>query len=80
MNDVQSQIAGLEAKGWTLVAIADELGITVNAVQKWKVGAHSPNKATLVLLDQLLTRKRIPPKRRYPKGRQRQRNTSRKSV
>jgi transcriptional regulator with XRE-family HTH domain len=65
MNDVQTRIAALQAKGWTLVAIADEVELTVNAVEKWKAGVHSPNKATLAFLDQLLARKRIPKKRRY---------------
>lgn len=67
MNDVQSRIAMLQEKGWTLAAIADEADVTVNTIEKWKAGDHTPNKATLVLLDQLLTRKRIPPKRRYQK-------------
>jgi transcriptional regulator with XRE-family HTH domain len=65
MNEVQTRIAALQAKGWTLAAIADEVELTVNAVEKWKAGVHSPNKATLAFLDQLLTRKRIPKKRRY---------------
>jgi transcriptional regulator with XRE-family HTH domain len=65
MNDVQCRIAELQKQGWTLAAIADELGLTVNAVEKWKAGVHSPSKATLILLDQLLKRKRIPKKRRY---------------
>ena len=76
MNDVQSQITELKKKGWTLAAIADELDITVNAVQKWQAGDHSPNRATLVLLDQLLARKRIPPQRRSATGKYRQRNIS----
>jgi len=68
MNDVQYRIAELQKKGWTLAALADELELTVNAVEKWKAGVHSPNKATLILLDQLLKRRRIPKKRRYIKN------------
>lgn len=68
MNDVQSRITALQEKGWTLAAIADEVELTVNAVEKWKAGVHSPNKVTLTFLDQLLTRKRIPAKRRYKKA------------
>jgi ribosome-binding protein aMBF1 (putative translation factor) len=64
-NEVQTRITELQAKDWTLAAIADEVGLTVNAVEKWKAGVHSPNKATLAFLDQLLKRKRIPKKRRY---------------
>ena len=46
-----------------------ELGLTVNAVGKWKAGDRYPAnaKATLVMLDQLSRRKRIPKKRRYGK-------------
>lgn len=65
MNKVQTKITALQEKGWTLAAIADEVELTVNAVEKWKAGVHSPNKATLTFLDQLLTRRRIPKKRRY---------------
>ena len=34
--------AALQAKGWTLAAIADELETTVNAVEKWKAGQRIP--------------------------------------
>lgn len=54
-------------KGWTLAALADELGVTVNAVEKWKAGDRYPTnaKAVLVMLDQIGKRKRTPKKRRY---------------
>lgn len=67
MNNVQEKLGQLQNKGWTLAALADELAITPNAVEKWKSGDRQPNntKAVLALLDQLLKRKRIPPKRRY---------------
>ncbi len=69
MNEVQTKIAELKEKGWTLTALADELGVTVNAVEKWKAGDRQPNnsKAILTLLDQIAKRKRIPKKRRYAK-------------
>lgn len=38
MNEAQTKIAELQEKGWTLAALADELGVTVNAVEKWKAG------------------------------------------
>ncbi|MFC1974656.1 helix-turn-helix domain-containing protein [Chloroflexota bacterium] len=71
MNEVQTKIAELQVKGWTLAALADELGITVNAVEKWKAGDRQPanSKAILVMLDQIAKRKRIPKKRRYAKKR-----------
>ena len=67
MNTVQERLAILQEKGWTLAAIADELDVTVNAVEKWKAGDRRPSnaKAILMLLSQLIRRKRIPKKRRY---------------
>ena len=70
MNDIRTKLAELEAKGWTLAALADELGVTRNAVEKWKAGDRYPTnaKAVLALLTRLATKKRIPKRRRYAKG------------
>lgn len=70
MNDIQSKLAKLESKGWTLAAISDELEVSYNAVQKWKAGDRYPPIAKLIIekLDELAERKRIPKKRRYIKG------------
>jgi len=67
MNEIQTKLAELQEKKWTLASIADELEVTVNAVEKWKAGDREPRnaKAVLMLLDQLLERKRIPKQRRY---------------
>jgi len=67
MNEVQTKIAELQDNGWTIAALADELGITINAVEKWKAGDRQPRnaKAVFTLLDQIAIRKRIPKKRRY---------------
>lgn len=67
MNEVQERIVQLQEKGWTLAALADELGVTVNAVEKWKAGNRSPSnlKSVLTLLGQLNKRRRIPKKKRY---------------
>lgn len=67
MNKIQTKIGELQEKGWTLAAIADELEVTVNAVEKWKAGDREPRnaKAVIMLLDQLLERKRVPKLRRY---------------
>jgi transcriptional regulator with XRE-family HTH domain len=72
MSEVQTKIAELQEKGWTLAALADELGVTVNAVEKWKAGDRQPSnaKAVLTLLDQIAKRKRIPKQRRYTTERQ----------
>ena len=70
VNDIQAKIAELQEKGWTQASLADELGVTVNAVEKWKAGDRYPNntKAILLLLSQLAKRKRIPKRRRYVKN------------
>jgi transcriptional regulator with XRE-family HTH domain len=67
VNEVQTKLAALEGKGWTLAAIADEVGVTKNAVEKWKAGQRNPanGKATLAFLDDLAKRRRIPKQRRY---------------
>ncbi len=67
VNDVQTKIADLQEKGWTLAAIADELGVTPNAVEKWKAGDRKPAnpKATIAMMCRIVKWKRIPKKRRY---------------
>jgi len=62
MNDVQELLAGLQYKGWTLTAIADEFGISRNAVDSWRSGKHNPRQSVVVQreLKRLLGRKRIP--------------------
>ena len=71
MNEVQARLADLRAKGWTLAAIADELEVTKNAVEKWMAGDRTPanRKSTLEHLSRLLQRRRVPKKRRYSKAR-----------
>lgn len=70
MNTVQDMISKLENKGWTLAAIADEVGVSYNAAQKWKAGNRYPSNAKAVLqsLDVLGKRRRIPRKRRTTFG------------
>jgi transcriptional regulator with XRE-family HTH domain len=70
-EEAKQKISELQAKGWTLASVADELSVTVNGVEKWKAGDRHPNnaKAILLLPDQIAKRKRIPKKRRYEKGR-----------
>jgi transcriptional regulator with XRE-family HTH domain len=69
-NDVQARIAQLQEKGWTLAALADELGVTPNAMEKWKAGDRYPHleKPVLDALDRLAKLRRIPKKKRYAKG------------
>ena len=70
MNEVQVRIAELEDKGWTLASIADELEAHRNTVGMWKAGTRypRPEKPVLHALDHLLSKKRIPKKKRYGKG------------
>jgi transcriptional regulator with XRE-family HTH domain len=71
MNDeIQSRIAQLVSRGWTLAAIADELGVTSDTVEHWKAGRRNPTnaKAVLAMLDKVSEKKRIPKQRRYAKG------------
>ena len=70
MNTVQERISNLERKGWTLAAIADEVGVSYNAAQKWKAGDRYPSNAKAVVqsLDVLCKRRRIPRKRRATVG------------
>jgi transcriptional regulator with XRE-family HTH domain len=64
---VQEVLQRLRGNGWTLAAVADELGVHYNTVQKWAAGDRSPANARPVLreLDRLLTRRRIPKRKRY---------------
>jgi len=69
-NPIQLKLASLQRKGWTLAALADELKLTVNTLEKWKAGNRNPanEQAVLALLSHLEQRKRIPKQRRYAKG------------
>lgn len=70
MNEVHNLLADLKAKGWTNTSIADEIGVTVNAVEKWQAGDRNITVSHLKLLNQL-TKKKPPKKRRYaPSSRQ----------
>jgi transcriptional regulator with XRE-family HTH domain len=70
MSDIQNRLLELKAKGWTYASIADEVGVTSDAVEKWKAGArknpHS-EKAILLMLVQLV-KKKPPKQRRYKRG------------
>ena len=70
INEIQSRIAQLVEKGWTLAAIADELGVKPDTVENWRAGRRNPTnaKAILAMLDKVLEKKRIPKKKRYEQG------------
>ncbi len=67
MNEAQTKLQELQVKGWTVAALADELGIRDNTVRRWIWGVHQPEHPKLVIekLDTLMKRK-PPPRRRYP--------------
>ena len=67
MNAVQVMILRLESKGWTQAAIARAVGVSYNAVQKWKAGDRKPSNYQVVLerLESLCQRRRIPKKKQY---------------
>ena len=67
MAEIQELLAQLQAKGWTIAAIADELGMVRHSVAGWKSGKHEPANSRVVAatLAQLSSRRRVPPKRRY---------------
>lgn len=69
MNDIQIKLAELKKKKWTYAAIADEFGLTSDAIEKWKSGIRKPHgeKAIIDKLNQL-ARKTPPKQRRYAKG------------
>lgn len=60
-------LTSLKDKGWTNAAIADAIGVTVNAVEKWQSGARNITQSHLMLLNQLID-KTPPKKRRYAPG------------
>jgi transcriptional regulator with XRE-family HTH domain len=69
-NEIQSRIAQLVERGWTLASIADELGVTSDTVENWRAGRRNATnaKAILTMLSNLLKKNRIPKRKRYAKG------------
>jgi transcriptional regulator with XRE-family HTH domain len=60
MNDVQQLLEQLREMGWTLLTVADDLGVSYSAVRKWSAGMRYPANAPAVkaALRTLLTRER----------------------
>lgn len=67
MSQVQHMLIDLHGRGWTIPAIADELGLSASTIEKWKSGARHPSgqKMVVAALEELLGRKRLPRRRRY---------------
>ena len=68
MNDVQQTIAGLRVQGWTLAALANEMGVFRTALDKWVAGQRYPRnaRAVLALLQTLGAPEREAPEARVP--------------
>ena len=70
MYDVQEKLLELKDRGWTMVAIADELDVSHMTVFRWQKGMRKAenSRSVLHMLDTLLKRKRIPKRRRRGTG------------
>ena len=67
MNDVQLKLGELKEQGWSLAALADELGMHWNTVNRWDKGTRYPdNPRPVVMALDALTKRKPPPRRRYP--------------
>ena len=77
MNDIQQKIAELQAQGWTIAAVADELDVHHSTIRRWESGDRHPenSKPVLMALD-VLTNRKPPPRRRYPGTHHLQRKSS----
>ena len=66
MNDVQNKLLELKDRGWTMAAIADELGVSHMAVFRWQKGMRKAenSRSVVYMLDTLIKRKRIPKRKR----------------
>ena len=66
MNGVQEKLLELKDRGWTMAAIADELGVSHMTVFRWQKGMRNAenSRSVLYLLDALMKRNRIPKQRR----------------
>ena len=61
----EREIAELQAKGWTVAAIADAAGVRWLASDRWWKGIRTPaNAPAVVVLLRQLKRWRAPPRRR----------------
>ena len=66
MYDVQAKLLELKDRGWTMAAIADELGVSHMAVFRWQKGMRKAenSRSVLYMLGTLVKRKRIPKQKR----------------
>jgi hypothetical protein len=71
MTEINDLIVELRGKGWTVAAIADELGVDYYTIYKWQKGIHAPANPRAVqrVLGELLKQRRIPKRKRYTRKR-----------
>lgn len=69
-NEIQTKLAELTQKGWTLASISREIGQAKGTVESWNQGKRSPANLQSVLasLDKVGKIRRIPKKKLYVKG------------
>jgi transcriptional regulator with XRE-family HTH domain len=66
METIPHLIDALLEKGWTIAAIADELGYSRDSIERWRKGSNPPSSKLVTRgLQDLLRRKRIPKRKRY---------------
>ncbi len=66
MKELMRLIEDLEGRGWSDAALSEELHVAQNTIYRWKSGNRYPSNPELYAekLRQLLTRKRVPKRRR----------------
>jgi IS30 family transposase len=76
MDEVKTKIAELQDKGWSISALADELGVQPWTVTRWIKGERNPEnpKTVLLALDAIGRKRNIPKRKRYPGTHHLQRN------
>ena len=66
MNDVQVKLAELIALDWSQAAVADELGVSKDTVQRWRAGrTYPPMPKPILIVMESLKKKRPPKRKRY---------------
>ena len=64
MEEIREQISNLMGKGWTYVAIAEQLGVTWYTVRHWYQGRYKPRPYQPVLAALKNLEQVTPPKKR----------------
>ena len=77
MSAVKQRIRELIEKGWTYQAIADALEVHRTSIHDWESDRHQPAHPNMVVMAlDTLTKRKPPPRRRYPGTHHLQRKSS----